>query len=151
MAHSRSIMSVKKAMAEAPEEPPVIVFDGVCNLCNGTVQFVLKRDAGGLFRFASVQGEAGAALVRAAGYDPDNPSTFLLVEEGEAHEKSDAVIRILKKLKTPWPAIGAVFAFVPRFLRNPVYSLVARNRYRLFGRREHCMVPAPEVRARFLD
>jgi len=132
-------------------EHPVIVFDGVCNLCNGSVQFVLKRDDNEVFRFASVQGQAGSQMVRDAGHDPEDPSTFLLVENGKAFEKSDAVIRILSRLKNPWPVIGRVFSVVPRFIRNPAYRLVARNRYRLFGKREACMIPSPGVKERFLD
>ncbi|WP_205967523.1 thiol-disulfide oxidoreductase DCC family protein [Aquisalinus luteolus] len=130
---------------------PVIVFDGVCNLCNGSVQFVLKRDDAGLFRFASVQSMTGSRMVREAGYDPQDPSTFLLVESGRAYEKSDAVIRILSRLNHPWPLISKAMSVVPRFIRDPGYRLVARNRYRLFGKRDTCMIPSPGVRERFLD
>ena len=127
----------------------VVLFDGVCNLCNGSVQFIIRRDPAGRFRFASLQSEAGQALLRRHGLDPDDLSSVILVEDGRAYARSDAALRVARGLSGAWRAAGAL-RVVPRPLRDLVYGWVARNRYRWFGRREACMVPTPELRGRFL-
>ena len=130
---------------------PVIVFDGICNICSAWVQFVLRRDPRGQFHFAGMQGVAGRRLLAGAGLDPDNPDSFLLVEDGAVYRESEAIIRILKALKRPWPVLGTALALVPRGARNWGYGRLARNRYRLFGKKERCMVPPPGWQKRFLD
>ena len=130
---------------------PVIVFDGVCNVCSVWVQFVLRRDREGRFRFAGMQGAAGRRLLQDDGLDPDDPDSFLLVEEGAVYRETDAIIRILKALKQPWPLAGAAFGLLPRGMRDWAYFRLARNRYRLFGRKETCMTPPAGWQERFLD
>lgn len=129
---------------------PVIVFDGVCNLCNASVDFILRRDPGQRFLFASNQSEAGRKLLEAHGIDSSDVSTIYLIEDGRLSERSTAALRIAKGLRFPWN-LAAVFLLVPRFLRDPLYNLVARNRYRLFGKKETCRLPTPEERSRFLN
>lgn len=135
------------------DEAPVIVFDGVCVLCNGWVRFLLKRDRG-RYRFASMQSDAGRALLAGHGLDPDDPASFLLVETqgaepGHAWTDSDAIRRVLTGLGGPW-RIAMLIALIPRFLRDPLYRMVARNRYRWFGTTS-CTVPAEAQRNRFLQ
>ena len=127
---------------------PVIVFDGICVLCNGWVRFLLKHDREGRYRFAAMQTDAGRALLAGHGLDPDDPASFLLVDGGRAWTDSDAIRRVLTGLGGAWRLAG-VIAWVPRFVRDPVYRWIARNRYRLFGTTA-CHVPTEEERARFL-
>lgn len=130
--------------------PPVLLFDGVCNLCNGAVAFVIRRDPRARFRFAPLQSAAADALLASLGVARGGlPDSFVLVEDGRVHVRSTAALRVARRLRCPWPLL-AVVLLVPRFLRDPVYDLIARNRYRWFGRREACMVPTAELRARFL-
>lgn len=130
-------------------EPPLILFDGDCNLCHGAVQFVLRRDPRGRFRFAALQSAAGrAALARAgAGAAPDS---VVVVDRGRVRTKSAAALAIARGLRFPWP-LAALLWLVPRPLRDFAYDFVARRRHRWFGRRRQCWVPAAAVRARFLD
>ena len=128
---------------------PVIVFDAECILCVANAQFVLNHDRRGRFRLASVQNEAGLEIYRRFGIDPKNPDTMLVVEEGRVRRDSDAVLAICWGLGWPWRAM-TVFRVVPRPMRDAVYRLVARNRHRLFGRRETCWVPRPDQAERFL-
>ena len=128
---------------------PVIVFDAMCVLCSANAQFVLRHDRRGHFRLASMQGDAGAGLYRRFGIDPADPETLIVVEGGHAVRDSDAVLAIWRGLGWPWRAAG-VFALVPRQLRDPFYRWVARNRYRLFGRRETCWLPTPAQPERIL-
>jgi GMP synthase-like glutamine amidotransferase/predicted DCC family thiol-disulfide oxidoreductase YuxK len=130
---------------------PLVFFDGVCGLCNGFVDFLLARDRAERFFVAPLQGATAAALVPsdAAAPDGEDPRSIVLWEEGRAYRKSAAVLRTVSRLGGAWPLVR-VFFIVPRFLRDPVYDLVARNRYRWFGRREACRMPSPEERRRFL-
>lgn len=127
-----------------------ILFDGVCNLCNGFVQFVINRDPTGRFRFAALQSEAGKALLATHGIAvPAEPESIVLVADGRVYTHSAAVLRILRGLSGGWPLLsfGRV---LPRFLRDAAYRFVARNRYRWFGREETCMLPTPGLTQRFL-
>lgn len=126
-----------------------ILFDGVCNLCNGFVQFVIARDPRAQFRFAALSSGPAAALLRASGVREPIPDTMVLVEDGRVYFRSDAPLRIARRLTFPWP-LAYGFAVVPRFLRDRVYDVIAARRYRWFGRRDVCMVPTPELRNRFL-
>jgi len=127
--------------------PAQILFDGVCNLCNGFVQFVIARDPDGRFQFGPLQSAAAQRLLASA---PPSPSeSFVLIEDGRVFRRSTAALRILRRLRFPWP-LAYVAILIPRPIRDAVYDLVARNRYRWFGRRDRCMVPTPEVRKRFL-
>jgi predicted DCC family thiol-disulfide oxidoreductase YuxK len=131
------------------EEPPIVLFDGVCNLCNGSVQFLLKRDPEGRFRFAALQSDAGRRLMAEHGLDVDALSSVLLIEGGRVWQESSAALRIASHLPGAWKLLR-VFAVVPRPLRDAVYRWIARNRYRWFGRTETCWLPTPELEARFL-
>lgn len=129
---------------------PVIVFDGVCNLCNTLVDFVLRRDRRKAFLFASNQSEEGRDLLARHGADPSDVTTLYLIEDGRAFARSTAALRVARRLKFPWNlAYGLIV--VPRPVRDWAYRLIARNRYRLFGKSEICRLPTPEERERFLD
>ncbi len=129
---------------------PVILFDGVCNLCNGWVQFVISHDPSARFRFASFQSPAGRRLSLANGVDPDALKSFFLLSGGNLLARSDAAIEVVVQFGGLWRLLG-VLRFIPRPLRDLVYSSVARNRYRLFGKREACLMPSPELASRFLS
>ena len=128
---------------------PVIVFDAQCVLCSANARFILKHDRRGRFRLASMQGQAGAALYRRFGIDPANPETLMLVDGDRALRNSDAVLAIYAGLGWPWRLAG-IARVVPRRLRDRLYLWVARHRYRLFGRRESCWVPSPDLADRIL-
>ncbi|PPU66654.1 hypothetical protein XcodCFBP4690_00435 [Xanthomonas codiaei] len=136
--------------AQMRTAPATIVFDGVCLLCNGWVQFLLRHDRRGRYRFAAMQGQAGRALLQQHGLDPDDPLSFLLVDHSGAWTDSDAIVRVLARLGGLW-RLATVLRVIPRGLRDIGYRLIARNRYRWFGRSDHCMLPTPEQHARFLD
>jgi predicted DCC family thiol-disulfide oxidoreductase YuxK len=129
--------------------PDVVVFDGVCNLCSRSVQFILKHEAEPRFRFAPVQSPAGSQLLRDAGFDSADVKTFVLLSHGTVYTRSSAALRIAKSLKGPWKLLRVAW-LVPRPIRDWMYDLVARNRYRWFGKTDTCMVPTPELRERFL-
>lgn len=148
-------MSVRPVMPAIPHTGAVIVFDGVCVICSGWVRFLLPRDTAGRYRFAPMQGEAGRALLAAQGLDPDDPDSFLLVEYDRAPSprvsmNSLAVLRVVAGLGGLY-RLALIARLLPRPLRDAVYRLIARNRYRWFGRRDACMVPDPDRAHRFLD
>lgn len=126
----------------------IVLFDGVCNLCNGVVQFIITEDKAGVFQFASQQSEIGQALLEAHQLPAMN--TVVLIDGVKVYTRSDAVLEIMKRLPTPWSWLGGL-KIIPNFLRDAVYKLIARYRYNIFGRREACWLPTPELRARFLD
>ena len=126
-----------------------ILFDGVCNLCNGFVQFVIARDPQARFRFAALTSDAAQSLLRQSAVSTPVPDSIVLIEDGRAYFRSDAALRIVRHLTFPWPLLYA-FAIVPRFIRDGVYDVVAARRYQWFGRRDVCMIPTPELRRRFL-
>ena len=127
----------------------VVVFDSLCPLCSANARFILRRDRRRTFRLASVQSDAGRALYARFGLDADDPDTMLVVEGERLHRDSDAVLAIARGLGAPWSA-AAAFRFVPRAMRDGAYRWIARNRYRLFGRRETCWLPPPDYRDRLL-
>jgi len=129
----------------------VVLFDGHCNLCDAAVRFVIARDAAGVFRFASLQSAAGEGLLRARGHVPatGEPESVVLVEGPEVHWRSDAALRIARRLDGAWPLAYALVV-VPRFLRDALYRAIARRRYRWFGRTDTCRLPGPEHADRFL-
>jgi predicted DCC family thiol-disulfide oxidoreductase YuxK len=130
-------------------EHTTILFDGVCNFCDGSVNWIIRRDPEGRFRFAPLQSAAGERLQRAHGLAPNALDTLVLIEGGRAHTKSGAALRILRQMPFPWPAAFALMV-VPAPARDFVYDFFARRRYRWFGRKDECMVPRPGVRERFL-
>ncbi len=128
---------------------PIVLFDGVCNFCNASVKWIIARDGKGLFRFAALQSAAGERVQRECGLDPAALDTLVLVEGGRVCRKSGAALRIIRRLRWPWPlAFGLIV--VPAFIRDFVYGFFARRRYRWFGRKDECMAPSEEVRERFL-
>jgi predicted DCC family thiol-disulfide oxidoreductase YuxK len=127
----------------------IILFDAECVLCSANAQFILKHDKSAYFRLASMQGATGAALYRKHGMDPRNPSTMIVIDGNKVRQDSDAVLSIYETLGFPWRLIG-LLRIVPRILRDPAYRWIARNRYRLFGKRESCWVPSPEYKSRML-
>lgn len=133
------------------ENPPVIVFDGVCLLCNRWVDFILRHDHAGRFRFAAMQGNHGRSLLLEHGLSPDDPSSLLLVEDGHGHTDTQAIVRICRSLGGGWRMLAMLLNGVPRVLRDPTYRWIARHRYRLFGRRHSCRLPAASEADRFLD
>jgi predicted DCC family thiol-disulfide oxidoreductase YuxK len=128
---------------------PVIVFDGMCVFCSAHARFVLRHDRAGQFRLAAMQSEPGQALYRRFGIDPTDPDTLIVVTGDRALRDSDAMLAIWRALGWPWRLL-ALGGLVPRAIRDPLYRLVARNRYRLFGRRAQCWVPDATDRARLL-
>lgn len=128
----------------------VVVFDGECNLCAHSVSFVLRHERGRTLRFAPLQSSAGSRLMRERGMTPGDARTFVLIRGDATFIKSDAALRVLAYLAWPWRLLG-VLAVIPRPIRDGGYDLVARNRHRWFGRPVACVVPTPEIRARFLE
>jgi predicted DCC family thiol-disulfide oxidoreductase YuxK len=135
------------------EQTTIILFDGVCNLCSGVVRFIVACDPHAQFRFAALQSDAARRACAEVGATPPaavDPDTIIVIVNGRALERSDAALAIASRLPFPWPMFG-VFQILPRPLRDWLYRFVAKNRYRWFGKSETCMMPTPELRARFLD
>lgn len=132
-----------------PQQGAVILFDGVCNLCNNSIQFIIRRDPKARFRFAPLQSAAAESLLQSAGAGP-LPDSIVLVQDGRVYTQSGAVLRVARGLRGLWP-LAYAFIVIPRPLRDWVYRLIARNRYRWFGKRDSCMMPTPELRTRFLQ
>lgn len=128
---------------------PTILFDGVCNLCNGSVQFVIKHDPDGKFRFAALQSEFGQEHLKKHGIDPSQLLSIVFLINGRMFNRSRAALEIARRLNGLWPLLY-IFVIVPPFIRNAVYDWIARNRYRWFGKQDACMIPTPELRSRFL-
>lgn len=132
------------------ESKSIILFDGVCNLCNGFVNFVISRDSKNIFQFGSLQSEKAPELLKPFNFSTNQLSTVLLIEDGKLYSQSTAALRILKKLNGAWPVLYA-FIIVPKPIRDLVYDFIAKNRYKWFGRKDECMIPTPELRAKFVD
>lgn len=128
----------------------VVLFDDKCNLCNRTIQFIIRRDPRGRVRFATLDSDAARTRLNSGEPLPNPPDSIVLLEAKCAYVRSTAALRIARKLRFPWPLLYG-FIIVPRPLRDRIYDWIARNRYRWFGRRDACMVPTPELRARFLN
>lgn len=129
---------------------PVIFFDGLCNLCTGSVQFIIKHDTKHYFRFASLQCELGQQVLQQFNLPSDEFGSFILLEEGKVYTKSTAALRVTKKINGLWPILFS-FIIVPPFIRNWVYSFIAKNRYRWFGKKEECWIPNAELNNLFLN
>ena len=132
------------------DEPPVVLFDGVCNLCIGSVQWLLRMDRRGVLQFGTLQSEAGTELLKQCGLSGDYTDSMVVVEGGRAYTDSDAALRIARHLGFPW-SIAWVGRTIPKRLRDPVYRFVAESRYDWFGKREQCLLPDEELRARFIE
>lgn len=128
---------------------PIILFDGICNLCNGAVQYVIKHDSDAVFQFASLQSEAGQNLLQQFQLPKNNFNSFVLIEDGKAYIKSTAALKVAKQLKGGIKLLYG-FIIVPSFIRNAVYNIIANNRYKWFGKKNECMIPTPSLQTRFL-
>ena len=126
-----------------------VLFDGVCNFCNASINFVIDRDSKGIFKFAALQSEIGQEILKKYGLKQNDFDSIILEKEGEIFQKSDAALEIARNLDGLWK-ICYIFKIIPSFLRNPIYDLIAKNRYRIFGRTDACRIPTPELKARFL-
>jgi len=131
-------------------ENPVILFDGVCNFCNGAINFVLKQDRKSVFRFAPLQSEAGRRLLQQYNLPTEEFESFVLIDQGKVYKKSNAALRVMNKLPWYWKE-SQIFRLIPTIFRDAIYDFIARNRYKWFGKKDECMVPTPEMRSRFLD
>jgi predicted DCC family thiol-disulfide oxidoreductase YuxK len=131
-------------------QPSILLFDGVCNLCHQAVQFIIHRDPHGRIHFASLQSEAGRMLLARFHLPETYLDSIVLIDDGKIYTQSTAALRIARKLHGWWPALYLLI-LVPRFIRDPLYKWIARNRYRWFGKREACLLPTPQLRKRFLD
>ncbi|TLU61080.1 thiol-disulfide oxidoreductase DCC family protein [Thalassotalea litorea] len=127
----------------------IVIFDGICNFCNGAVNFIIERDIHDKYRFASMQSEAGQALIEQYQVNDVGVDTFLLIKSGKCYFRTDAALEITKDLKGFWQLIRTTLILPPQF-RDFFYKCFARNRYKLFGRREQCIIPTPEIRNKFL-
>ena len=129
---------------------PIILFDGVCNFCNGAINFIIKRDKKRIFRYAPLQSEIGQRLLEQYGFSTTELNSFVLIENGKAYKKTTAALHVYPKLGGGWTLMKLLWAF-PSFLRDIVYNIIAANRYRWWGKKETCMVPSAEVRSLFLN
>ena len=128
----------------------IILFDGVCNLCNGSVQFVIKRDKNRVFRYAALQSAIAQEELKTRNEPLPDIESVILIDGDKVYYRSDAAIRIAKHLGAAWPLMQ-VFLIVPRFIRDAVYNFIGKNRYKWFGKQESCMIPTPELKNLFLD
>lgn len=127
----------------------IILFDGVCNLCNGAVTFIIKRDKNNLFKFATLQRDIAEELLIDKLSDKELLDSIVLIENGKQYTKSSAALRIAKNLSGAYPLLY-IFMVIPKFLRDWVYSIIAKNRYKWFGKKDACMIPTPELKKKFL-
>ena len=137
-------------MKNVPTNKKIILFDGVCNLCDATVQFLIKRDKKDIFRFVAIQSDLGQEIVKHIGIDISKTDSIILYEPGQAYYyKAEAALKIAKELGGIYSLLG-VFTLLPKGLSNIVYDFVARNRYKWYGKKDACMIPTPAMKAKFL-
>jgi len=127
----------------------IVLFDGICNLCNGLVRFIIKRDRTGKFKFASLQSEIGQHWLMKFGLAKNEFESFVLIRGDKYYIKSDAALKMLRELGGIW-IVFYFFILIPRPVRDLIYDLIAKSRYRIFGKRDVCLIPTPELRERFL-
>lgn len=127
----------------------IIFFDGVCNLCNGSVNFVIDRDKKKVFRYAPLQSDFAKEKLLPKGVDLEKLDTIMLLKDGKVYQKSSAALLVASKLSGAWP-LFAVFLILPKFIRDFFYDIVARNRYKWFGKEDQCRIPTPELKSLFL-
>ncbi|MDT0690182.1 thiol-disulfide oxidoreductase DCC family protein [Salegentibacter sp. F188] len=138
-------------MTSLPENKKIVLFDGVCNLCDGAVKFIIEHDKKDVFRFASLQSEFGQKLIAERGLDPEELDSVVLIEPGVAYyRKSTAALEISRELSGGYSLLKN-FLLLPEGFRDLIYDFVANNRYKWYGKKESCMIPTPELKAKFLD
>jgi len=131
-------------------EHPVILFDGVCNYCNSMVKFIIRQDKKKKFKFAALQSDAGQNLINQFGLPLNNFDSFILIHEKKIYNSSTAALKLYNQLPWYWKWTQLFWVF-PRFFRDGVYSIIAKNRYKWFGKKDQCMIPTPDVKERFLE
>ncbi|MEP6926237.1 MAG: thiol-disulfide oxidoreductase DCC family protein [Ginsengibacter sp.] len=132
------------------DQHSIILFDGVCNLCNAAVQFVIRRDNTNHFLFASLQSEEGKKILTGNNLPVSEMNSFILLENGKVYDRSTAALKVVRKLKGLWRFLYG-FIIVPKFMRDAIYQVVSKNRYQWFGKKDECMIPTPDLIARFLN
>jgi predicted DCC family thiol-disulfide oxidoreductase YuxK len=138
-------------MQKLPTNKKIILFDGVCNLCNSAVQFIIKHDKKDVFRFVPLQSKLGQEILTYIGIDSKNIDSIVLYEPEVAYYyKSDAILQIAKSLNALY-SLGIIFKIIPTGIRNHLYDYIARNRYKWYGKKESCMIPTPELKIKFLE
>lgn len=136
---------------ELPEGKLIVLFDGVCNLCDAAVQRIIKHDKQDVFRFASLQSEAGETLTKERGIDTTRIDSIILINPGKAYYiKGEAALEIAKHMRGLYPLLGHLNSILPKAISNGFYDYIARNRYKWYGKKEYCMIPTPELKAKFL-
>jgi predicted DCC family thiol-disulfide oxidoreductase YuxK len=128
---------------------PIILFDGICNLCDGAVQFVIKHDPEKKFLFASLQSEAGLQLLKQYKLPVETFSSFILIKDEKVYSKSTGALKVARQIEGVWSWLY-IFIIIPAFIRDTVYTWIAKNRYKWFGKKETCLTPTPELKSRFL-
>ncbi|MGQ2985325.1 thiol-disulfide oxidoreductase DCC family protein [Flavobacterium sp.] len=137
-------------MENLPKDKKIILFDGICNLCDATVQFIIKRDKKDIFRFVALQSDLGLQIIKHIGIDTSKTDSIILYEPGHAYYyKAEAAIKIAKQLGGIFPMMGT-FSILPSWLSNKVYDYIAKNRYKWYGKKDECMIPTYEMKAKFL-
>lgn len=129
---------------------PIVLFDGVCNLCNNAVQFIIRHDKQKQFLFTSLQSEAGQKLLLQYNFQINELNSFILIDNNKAYSRSTGGLKVLQKMNGGWSLFHA-FIIIPTFIRDPIYNLIAKNRYKWFGKKDECMIPTAELKARFLS
>lgn len=128
----------------------IIIFDGVCNFCNSSINFIIEQDHRERFSFATTQSQYGIRVLNDLGIDPSDPTTFVYIDNNDVYLKSDAALEIAKHLQRPWCFLSWL-KYSPKCIRDFMYSLIAKHRYKILGKRDSCMVPCIELRERFFD
>lgn len=131
-------------------DKPIILFDGVCNFCDATVNFIIRHDKKNVFKFAALQSAAGQRLLEQFNLPQKNFESVILIDNAKAYQKTDALLRVFNRLSLWWKWLQ-IFWIIPGFVRNGLYHFFARNRYKLFGKKDECMIPTPAIKARFLS
>ncbi|NQX86835.1 MAG: thiol-disulfide oxidoreductase DCC family protein [Flavobacteriaceae bacterium] len=135
---------------EIPKHKKLILFDGVCNLCNNTVQYVIQRDHKNKYLFASLQSKVGKQIIEAFNIDTTKTDSILLYSNGQLYSKSTAALKVAATLGFPTNVL-AISLIIPAFIRNVVYDYIAKNRYKWYGKKKDCMIPSPELKSKFID
>jgi len=138
-------------MHEEVKGQRIILFDGICNLCNGSVIFILKREQNPIFKFASIQSEVGAELLNCCGLPSDYSQAVILIDHGKIYLGSTAALKIGQMLKFPWSFLAYRGFIIPKFIRDWVYNQIAIHRYQWFGKRDMCIIPTENLKSRFYD
>jgi predicted DCC family thiol-disulfide oxidoreductase YuxK len=137
-------------MITEEEKSGIVLFDGVCNFCNSSVNFIIQHDKKKRYKFAALQSDVGKNISEKFGIDQSKIDSIILVENGNVFVKSSAILRITKHLNYLYPLLFG-FIIIPKFIRDGVYDFIARNRYKWFGKKEACMIPNPEIKSRFIS